>query len=94
MTEFERINTLYSLFSFFRSVYKNSIAIKVVRSYEWPKPYSAMRIVSPYENLTNFVTLCDISYLSVSEGRMWEVSEYVSVTWQSRKTSWLESFFL
>jgi len=85
MTEFERINTLYSLFSFFQSVDKYSITIKVVRSYEWPKPYSAMRIVSRYEILTNFVTLCDISYLFVSGGKMWEVSECVVVTWQSRK---------
>jgi hypothetical protein len=94
MTEFERINTLYSLFSFFQSVYKYSITIKVVRSYEWPNPYLAMRIVSRYENLTNFVTHCDISYLFVSEGKMWEVNEYFSVTWQSRRTAWLESFFL
>jgi hypothetical protein len=71
MTEFERINTLYLLLSFFQSVHKYSITIKVVRSYEWPKPYSAMRIFSRYENLTNFVTLFDISYLFVSECKMW-----------------------
>jgi hypothetical protein len=68
--------------------------IKVVRSYEWPKPYSAMRIVSLYENLTNFVTLYDISYLFVSEGKMWEVNGLVTVTWQTRRNAWLESFFL
>jgi len=70
MKKFERINTLYSLFSFFRSVDKYSITIKVVRSYEWPKPYSAMCIVSRYEILSNFVTLCDISYLFVSGGKI------------------------
>jgi hypothetical protein len=75
MTEFEGINALFSFFSFFQSVYKYGITSKVVRSYEWPKPYSAMRIVSRYGNLTNFVTLCDISYSFVSEGKMREVSE-------------------
>jgi len=49
-----------------------------------------MRIVSPNEKLINFVTLCDFSYLFVPEGKMWEVSEYVSVTWQSRRTAWPE----
>jgi hypothetical protein len=75
MTEFGRINALFSFFGFFKSVYKYVITCKVVRYYEWSKPYSAMRIVSCYENLTNFVTLCDISYSFVSEGKIREVSE-------------------